>query len=193
MPRVKLFDEDEVLNKAIELFWKKGYHATSIQDLVSFLGINRGSLYDTFGGKRELFDKAFQLYRTENLKGIIQFFEAQSSVKSGFRNLFEIGIDESICDVDNKGCFAVNTTTELLPGEDEILEVLQENKRAFERVFCDFLLKGRENGEIQESKNLEAIARLFFTFFSGLKVVAKVQANREELMSSVDEILVLLD
>ncbi len=48
MPRVKLFDESEVLNKATNLFWKKGYHATSIQDLVNHLGINRGSLYDTY-------------------------------------------------------------------------------------------------------------------------------------------------
>ena len=50
------FNEDEVLIKAMELFWNKGYHATSIQDLVSNLGINRASLYDTFGGKKELFD-----------------------------------------------------------------------------------------------------------------------------------------
>ncbi|MEL6975424.1 MAG: helix-turn-helix domain-containing protein, partial [Bacteroidota bacterium] len=63
MPRTKQFDEKEVLKKAMELFWEKGFHATSIQDLVSHLGINRASLYDTFGGKDELFNTAFESYR----------------------------------------------------------------------------------------------------------------------------------
>ena len=51
MPRVKLFDENEILKKSMELFWKKGYSATSVQDMVNHLGINRGSMYDTFGDK----------------------------------------------------------------------------------------------------------------------------------------------
>ena len=59
MPRTKQFNEEEILKKAMELFWEKGFHATSIQDLVAHLGINRASLYDTFGGKEELFKKAF--------------------------------------------------------------------------------------------------------------------------------------
>jgi TetR/AcrR family transcriptional repressor of nem operon len=193
MPRVKLFDEEEVLNKATELFWKKGYHATSIQDLVSFLGINRGSLYDTFGGKKELFEKAFQLYRINNINGITQFFKNQSNVKKGFQALFEMGINESINDKDRKGCFVVNTTTELIPGEEEMLKILQENKVVFEGIFYQFLLEGQKSGEISKNKNLKNISRLFYTFYSGLKVVAKVQTTPTELMSSVDEILMLLD
>ena len=63
MPRTKQFDEKEVLKNAMELFWEKGFHATSIQDLVSHLGINRASLYDTYGGKDELFNTAFETYR----------------------------------------------------------------------------------------------------------------------------------
>ena len=193
MPRVKLFDENEVLSKATELFWKKGYHATSIQDLVSFLGINRGSLYDTYGGKKELFYKAFQLYRTNNCNGIETFFENQNEVKNGFRALFEMGINESISDKDKKGCFVVNTTTELIPGEKELLEILQENKKIFEKLFYNFLLKGQQSGEISKSKNIKTISHLFYTFYNGLKVVAKVQSEPKELLNSVDEILMLLD
>jgi TetR/AcrR family transcriptional repressor of nem operon len=193
MPRVKLFDENEVLKKATELFWKKGYHATSIQDLVSFLGINRGSLYDTYGGKKELFDKAFQLYRTNNSNGITAFFESQSEVKKGFRKLFEMGINESISDKDKKGCFVVNTTTELIPGEKEMLKILQENKKVFESLFYAFLLKGQQNGEIPKNKNIKTISRLYYTFYNGLKVLAKIQSEPNELLNSVDEILMLLD
>ena len=193
MPRVKLFDENEVLSKATELFWEKGYHATSIQDLVNHLGINRGSLYDTYGGKKELFYKAFQLYRTNNCNGITTFFKNQKDVKKGFRALFEMGIIESISDKDKKGCFVVNTTTELIPGENELLEILQENKKILEGLFYNFLLKGQQSGEISKSKNIKTISHLFYTFFSGLKVVAKVQTEPKELLNSVDEILMLLD
>ena len=193
MPRVKLFDENKVLSKATELFWKKGYHATSIQDLVNHLGINRGSLYDTYGGKKKLFDKAFQLYRTTNSNDVAAFFENQNEVKNGFRALFEMGINESISDKDKKGCFVVNTTTELIPGEKELLEILQENKKIFERLFYNFLLKGQQSGEISKSKNIKTISHLFYTFYNGLKVVAKVQSEPKELLNSVDEILMLLD
>ena len=193
MPRVKLFDKNEVLNKAMELFWKKGYHATSIQDLVSFLGINRGSLYDTYGGKKELFDKAFQLYRTNNSNGVTTFFESQDEVKKGFRELFEMGINEAITDRDQKGCFVVNTTTELIPGEEEMLKIIRENKKVFEGIFYAFLLKGQQNGEIPKSKNINNISSLFYTFYSGLKVIAKVETNPNKLMNSVDEMLILLD
>jgi TetR/AcrR family transcriptional repressor of nem operon len=193
MPRVKLFDENKVLSKATELFWEKGYHATSIQNLVNHLGINRGSLYDTYGGKKELFYKAFQLYRTNNCNSITAFFENQNEVKNGFRALFEMGINESISDKDKKGCFVVNTTTELIPGEKELLEILQENKKIFERLFYNFLLKGQQSGEISKSKNIKTISHLFYTFYNGLRVVAKVQSEPKELLNSVDEILILLD
>ena len=193
MPKLKLFDENEVLNKATELFWKKGYHATSIADLVSFLGINRGSLYDTYGGKKELFDKAFQLYRDNNTNAVTTFLESQNEVKIGFRKLFEMGINEAITDKDQKGCFVVNTTTELIPGEEEMLKRIQNNKKVFESIFYAFLLKGQQNGEIPKSKNIKNISSLFYTFYNGLKVVAKVETDPNELMKSVDEMLMLLD
>ena len=71
MPRIKTFDENEVLVKAMNLFWKQGYSATSVQDLVSHLGINRASLYDTFGDKEQLFKKSFALYRKSTMEGLL--------------------------------------------------------------------------------------------------------------------------
>ena len=70
------------------LFWRNGFHATSMQDLVSYLGINRASIYDTYGGKKELFDKAFEHYRTTNRKQLLDFLESQESVKEGFKKGF---------------------------------------------------------------------------------------------------------
>ncbi|MGB3800443.1 MAG: helix-turn-helix domain-containing protein, partial [Lewinella sp.] len=68
MARTKEFDEDTVLNKARDLFWERGYNATSIQDLEGYLGISRSSIYRFFGGKRELYDRTLARYQEENFQ-----------------------------------------------------------------------------------------------------------------------------
>ena len=177
----------------MELFWKNGYHATSIQELVNHLGINRASIYDTYGGKKELFDKAFALYRQVNTNEVALFLDKHENVKEGFRALFEMAIRESLSDVDRKGCFVVNTATELIPGDGSIKEVIKENQEVVESSFYDFLLRGQKNGEIAAGKDLKAIAGMIFTLYSGLRVIAKVQSDPEKLLASVDTALMVLD
>lgn len=193
MPRVKTFDENEVLIKAMNLFWKQGYSATSVQDLVSHLGINRASLYDTFGDKEKLFLKAFQNYRKANTEGIIQFLESQDNVKEGFRQLFEMAIEDSVNDQEKKGCFVVNTTTELIPGDKKIFEIIQENRKTFEVIFLNYLKSGEVKRQFKKGKDLPAIATLLFTLYNGLKVVSKVNSNKKELSNSINQVLLLLD
>jgi len=193
MPRVKLFDENEVLSKAMNLFWKQGYSSTSVQDLVTHLGINRASIYDTYGDKEKLFFRAFEYYRKTNTEGIANFFDSETNVKQGFKRLFEMAIDESVRDSDNKGCFVVNTTTELIPGDEKIYNILKENRITFEHLFFEYLLKGESAGQFKKGKDLKSIAALLFTLYNGLKVVSKVQSNKKELVNSVNVALTLLD
>ena len=193
MPRSKLFDKEEALKKAMVLFWEKGYHATSMQDLVDTLGISRGSLYDTFGGKQELFDRAIGLYQNTNQNNILTFFEAHPKVKAGLAKLFENAIDETLEDANKKGCFVVNTTTELTPGDEKMLSFLQENKQGMEEIFYNYLSKGVDNGEISKDKDLRTMATFIFTFYNGLRVISKLDHNRESLLSSVKTALTLLE
>ncbi|WP_350284450.1 TetR family transcriptional regulator [uncultured Croceitalea sp.] len=193
MPRTKQFDEKEVLNKAMELFWEKGFHATSMQDLVSHLGINRASLYDTFGGKDALFESAFALYRKTSSGMLEQLFDSAASIKEGFQKLFEQAIEESIHDECRKGCFVVNTTTELVPGNDKILEVIHENNTNAENLFTGFVQKGINTGELQSNKKANEIGLMLFALFSGIRVLAKVEPNREKLQKIVNSGLSVLD
>ncbi|WP_430412557.1 TetR/AcrR family transcriptional regulator [Kordia sp.] len=193
MPRVKKFNEEETLHKAMCLFWRNGFHATSMQDLVDYLGINRASIYDTYGGKKELFDKAFEQYQTTNRKQLQAFLESQESVKAGLRELFKGGISEAVCDTERKGCFVINVTTELVPNDDEMLLIIQENKAFMERTFHDFLEKGVQSGEISATKNIKNLASILHTFYNGIKIVSKTDSNEEELLASVDTVLTLLD
>jgi len=193
MPRTKQFNEEEILNKAMELFWEKGFHATSIQDLVSHLGINRASLYGTFGGKEELFKKAFQRYRTMSSCSLSGIFETETSVKKGFRMLFFKAIAAVQTNPEHKGCFVVNTTTELLPGDDAIKKALMENKAHVEHLFISYIKSGMRSGEISADKNAESIGMMLFALYSGLEVLAKVEHDVEKLHSLVEVGLSVLD
>lgn len=193
MPRVKLFNEDEVLQKSIDLFWEKGYNNTSIQDLVNHLGINRGSLYDTFGGKRELFDKAFNNYLTTNNNCLISFFETETSIKKGFEKFFEIPLTAAVCDKGNRGCFAVNTITEMLPDDKIIKKILIKQKNVIEHAFYTFLEKGVKSGEIDKSKDLKKITSLLYSLLNGLLVTAKIDYNKKELLETIKTVLIILD
>ena len=192
MPRVKLFNENEVLTKAMNLFWKQGYSATSVQDLVSHLGINRASIYDTFGDKNKLFKKSFELYRKQNNEGLIQFFENRPNVKIGFSELFNDAIQEAINDEDKKGCFVVNTTTELTPNDESLYEVLETNKEDFINIFFEYLKKAKESGQLKTSQDLKSLATLFYTLYNGIRVVSKIRPNKKELSDSVHLALTLL-
>jgi TetR/AcrR family transcriptional repressor of nem operon len=193
MPRVKLFSESEVLQKAINIFWEKGYNDTSIQDLVTHLGINRGSLYDTFGDKRALFNKAFVHYLTTNNNSLKTFFESQTSIKKGFKKFFEIPINASVSDNGVRGCFAVNTITELLPKDSEMQTLLIKNKTIIESLFIEFLEKGVKNGEISASKNLKKTAAFLYALLNGLLVTAKINFNKKELLETVSVGVSVLD
>lgn len=193
MPRVKLFDEKEVLTKAMYLFWRQGYCDTSVQDLVNHLGINRASIYDTFGDKKQLFKKSFALYRALNLEGIIQFFENEPNIKNGFSKLFAIAIEEAISDKDNKGCFVVNTITELIPNDKSLLKTLENNKEKFENIFYNYLLEGQKSGQLDTNKDLRALTTLMYTLYNGIRVVSKIKPDKAALSNSITIALSLLD
>jgi len=193
MPRTKTFDQEKVLESAMQLFWKKGFHATSMQDLVSHLGINRASLYGTYGDKGQLFSKAFINYKEQSRAGIGCYFENQPSIKVGFKRLFTDAVLDSVRDKDRKGCFVVNTTTELIPGDENIQKLLEENKKDVEDMFYSILKKGEHNGEISKDKDLRGLASYLFTFFAGLKIAGKVQPSRVNLSKTVEVALSVLD
>ena len=193
MPRPKQFCEEEILKKAMELFWEKGFHATSMQDLVTHLGINRASLYDTFGGKEELFDRALDYYRKMAVECMVQHFNSETSVKEAFRKLFGKTVEETVTNECKKGCFVVNTTTEMLPGNDKILRILLDNKTTIENLFIAQIQKGIDSSELSSSKNAQEIGMMLFILLSGIRALGKVESNPEKLQKVIDSGLSVLD
>ncbi len=193
MPRIKQFDKEAVLEKAKQLFWKQGYHATSIQNLVDHLGINRASLYNTFGGKNQLYEMAFQSYREENIKYLKDRLAQFEKIKDGLRQFFRARIKENINDPDKKGCFVINCTTEYLPHHKEILSELVTNKKEFQNIMEETLERGKDRGEFNANMDAKEVAQYLFTFFSGLQIAGKVKPDRKELFQTLDLGLQVLD
>src|ERR1700744_895769 len=108
MARSKDFDENEVLSKAIQLFWYKGYNGTSIQDLVDGLGISRSSLYDTYTDKHTLFLRALESYQNAGASKIQEIINNPGPAKETVRRLLEFATNELLGDKQHKGCFMVN-------------------------------------------------------------------------------------
>src|SRR5438270_3476195 len=108
MARQKEFDRDEVLHKAMEVFWTRGYERALIHDLVKHMGINRQSIYDTFGDKHSLFLQALDRYREIQRRRIFEVFERPGSMKKNLRRLFKETVARALSAEGRRGCFVGN-------------------------------------------------------------------------------------
>jgi TetR/AcrR family transcriptional repressor of nem operon len=178
MARTKDFDEQEVLDKAVELFWRKGYNATSMQDLVDELGISRSSLYDTFGDKHALFMTALERYRVEGSERLRSIMESPLPAREIIKKLLEVTAGELFNDQQHKGCFMVNAEVEVAPHDKEVNQVVCENDQQVEEAFYRVIKRGQESGEIANQQDARALARFTFNTVKGIRVSAKTTSDK---------------
>ena len=193
MARTKDFDEDEVLKKAMNLFWHKGYNGTSMQDLVDGLGISRSSMYDTFGDKHTLFIRALENYKkiaTNEMKTLV---DNASSAKETIRRMFEYIIAELLSDKQHKGCFLVNAGVEMAPHDAEVNKMLCENDRQLEHYFNEAIKKGQNSGEISNEQSSHALAQFILNTIKGMRVTAKSAADKKVFKDIVEVTMKVLD
>lgn len=186
MARTKAFDKEEVLKKAVELFWQKGFHATSVQDLVNHLGINRASMYDTFGSKEELFYEALQLYKGEADKLMSSTPATGAEAKAFIRGLLQQVVLEHTDQQPNRGCFIANTTAESNTQTTAVQDLLCKNKEQFTERMSRLIGLARRDGYVSSQQTDEALARHLFAFFNGLRVLSQIEHDPASLQSMVD-------
>lgn len=179
MARNKEFDEQDVLEKAMEVFWEQGYEKTSVQDLVNHMGIHRRSIYDTFGDKHSLFIQALDHYEKIINKKIQSQLTEEMSIKSSIRQIFE-----AVTNVDStypKGCLIVNSAAELSLIDDVISEKVKEIFAEEERQISSLLLQAQERGEISSSSDISALSSYIHNSLIGIRVLTKTTDNKEKL------------
>ena len=173
MPRKKQFKIDDALTKAMREFWGRGYHPTSMQDLVDCMGIGRGSIYDTFGSKRGLFLQALDHYLKTYL-GIFEETLAKSpSPSDSIMNVFEGAIAALVVDGSRDGCFIINTAVELAAHDDEVAEVVGGVFRLMEQTFRALIEQGHETGDVPRSVDSMLTARSLLSLYIGLRILTR--------------------
>jgi len=178
MPRTKDFDENEVLAKAVRLFWHKGYNGTSMEDLVDFLDISRSSLYRAFTDKHTLFKKALYSYQQFSFAQVREVIDDTVTAKKNIRNLMEFIAGQMLRDKQQKGCFSVNTEVELAPHDREIKQMVILNDRQTEDLFYKVVKKGQETGEIKKDPDARMRARFIFNAVQGMRVTVKSTSDK---------------
>ncbi|HWZ03408.1 MAG TPA: TetR/AcrR family transcriptional regulator [Mucilaginibacter sp.] len=173
MARTKDFDENEVLGKAIDIFWHKGYNGTSMQDLVDGLGISRSSLYDTYGDKHTLFIKALESYQNKGSGKVGAITNSGAPAKEIIKNLLEYITGELLGDQKHKGCFMVNAEVEVAPHDKAVSQMVCANDQQVEDAFYQVIKRGQDSGEISNRQDARALARFIFNTVKGIRVTAK--------------------
>ena len=193
MSRPKEFNPDDAIEKAMQVFWHKGYEATSMEDLLIAMDLNRGSLYDTFGDKRQLFLKVMDRYCTTFVGPKFSLLDQPGPALPTLRRFIIGMIEGGLADPQRRGCFISNTVMELSPHEEEIAGTLRQALMMAEDAFFKVLARAKQQGELREDKDPRALARFLTTMMQGTIVMIKAGAPADVVKQTAETALSMLD
>jgi TetR/AcrR family transcriptional regulator, transcriptional repressor for nem operon len=190
--RTKEFDQEAVLQRALELFWEQGYEATSMADLVGHLGIARASIYATFGGKHDLYVKALDRYLQARDPGLVDALSQPGPALPAIRALVEAYVSESLCDVRRRGCMVVNAAVELMARDPQAARRVEASWATLEIALTSALTRARAQGEIPADKDPRALARFLLVVLQGMRVLGRAHPDPGRLRDAAAQALAAL-
>ncbi len=193
MARPCEFDRQEVLDKAMALFWRQGYESTSVQDLVDATGINRASMYNAFGDKHGLFVSAVDRYLETVTSKRVALLESNGSPKAAIEAYFNDLLQFSLGPGRRLGCLLTNSVVERAPRDSELDRKFAITLERMENRFLGLLERGQELGEISSRQDATALAHFLLGSLTGLRVLARGGADEATLRDLVDTSLSVLE
>jgi TetR/AcrR family transcriptional regulator, transcriptional repressor for nem operon len=190
MARTKQFDGDRALDDAVRVFWEKGYEAASIQDLVKATGVNRASLYQTFGSKRKLFLKALDRFAACD-RNVARAAACAEPGLARIRAALRIAGEQSAADV--RGCMIVNAIVEGAAHDGEMQAVGAAARQEIEDFFARALAEAERRGQICRGRKRLALARFLTNTLFGLRVMAKTRAGAQAILDIVEVTLGVIE
>jgi TetR/AcrR family transcriptional repressor of nem operon len=191
--RPKEFEHDVVLDRAMQVFWSRGYKATSIQHLVDRMGIQRGSLYATFGDKRALFFAAIERYDRVVTTRLLAALDGTASGTDAIQKFFRLKVELAVEPRRPRGCLVTNSAAELASRDrgtaTRVGAVLAKIEAAFHRA----IVRAQQAGEIDRARDPRALARFLTSSAQGLSVMAKTFPERAHLDDIVTVVLAALE
>ncbi|GAA0472490.1 TetR/AcrR family transcriptional regulator [Streptomyces olivaceiscleroticus] len=193
MARTKEFDPDAVLQSALELFWRRGYEATSMADLVAHLGIGRASIYATYGNKHELYLKALDRYSEDRDPLLLRELSSTGPALPAVRTVVRrFAAEASSDDQRAKGCFVTNTAAELGAHDAAAARRVEASWDHIETLLHSALARARAQGELPADRDPRSLARMLLVLLQGLRVVGKASNDPGRAQDAAEQALSLL-
>ncbi len=191
--RPRQFDPSTALTQAMELFWARGYEATSLQELLGATGLSRSSLYQKFGGKHQLFERCLDRYREIIEEGMRQRLNAAPTG----RTFIEQSLDRTIADLRTpdgpRGCLMLNTANEFGHRDPVISEQVRSGIDSFRCVFTEAVQRGQADGSIRNLSEPERLASYIVAGMGGLRTLVKGGESEERIQDARDLLMMALD
>ena len=181
MAMVRQFDEDELINKVLEVFWQKGWQSTAMKDLSEAAQVQRGSLYHAYGDKEQLFLLAFTRYSKQVLDEAIQVLENGNDVSQILMNFFDAAISNMLSDGKNLGCFTTQTMIETEYLSETVRSAVQDFMQALEKTLEEALQQ--EHLQAQLNLPVSEAVKLIMTFGRGIAVMERLYPDAEYLQN----------
>ncbi len=179
------FDRDEALERAMMVFWAKGYEATSLRDLLAEMELSRSSFYQSFENKQALFKRCINRYRRAIVTRMHDDLERAASGRAFIEDAFH-RITEKVHEPGGRrGCLVMNTASHLAAREPEIAPLVAEGAAQFEQIFRTAVERAQREGDIPAGKDARSLARYLVSSRSGLMAMAKTGASQDELADIV--------
>ncbi|MEU3375364.1 TetR family transcriptional regulator [Streptomyces sp. NPDC006660] len=194
MARTKEFDPDAALQSALELFWRRGYEATSMADLVEHLGIGRASIYATFGNKHELYLKALDRYNEHHDAALLSALSQPGPALPAVRTLVRrFAAEAHANDRRSLGCFVTNTAAELGAHDRSAARRVETSWDHVETLLRSALTRAQAQDELPADRDPRTLARMLLVLMQGLRVVGKVSQDPGRVRDAAEQALKLLD
>jgi TetR/AcrR family transcriptional repressor of nem operon len=188
--RPREFDEAEVLDAAMQVFWRKGYESTSMADLMAATGLHKGSLYQAFGDKRTLYLVVLRNYLQALSGRVRQELLGADTALEGLRNAMRQLMDTCTrADARNPGCLALNALVEKGPQDEEVRQILDMAYAMRKKMVRQTVLAGQQEGSIRTDQSAEAIAGVLDMVLMGLAASVKGPVSSEQAEAIIDDAL----
>jgi TetR/AcrR family transcriptional repressor of nem operon len=193
MARPKQFDPEEAMQEALDAFWDRGYSGTSVQDLQEEMGLNRGSLYGTFGDKKRLFLAVLDKYYEQRVEDLQRVLDEPQSSRQALRDL----LDHVACQVSSnegcRGCLAAKAAMELAPHDKDVAGWLKRFHRRKVAMIARVIERGQQQGEISRKLDAESAARFVLNNIAGLHLLGTISPSSTEVRKVIEMVLKSLD
>ena len=181
MARPREFDTTEALSQAMQVFWSKGFKATSLNDLLDAMGLSKSSFYDTFGSKHEVFLETIEHYK----KTMTAQFSGVAGLNSPARRLIESLFDRAVSRLTEeggqRGCYLNNCVVEVALHDPQAAKLVNGGISLVEDAFFALVQRGQSEGDIASDKDPRVLARFLTSSLNGLLVLGKANPDREAL------------